>query len=85
MRTTNTTTHAGYLLAKLHEILGAETATDGVEPEPLGAMATTGAPRPQGKHYPTKGVGGIASGNPAAQERRTVQNTFPWNGQPIRQ
>jgi hypothetical protein len=44
----------------------------------------SGVPRPLGDHYPTKGVGGIPSGSPNRDERLHNQNTFPWNGQPIR-
>lgn len=51
------------------------------EPKRIGG---TGSPRPAGGHYPTKGVGGISSGSPTAQERKIVQNTFPWNGEPIK-
>ena len=40
----------------------------------------TGVPRPRSDHYPRKGVQGIPTGNPNAQERKIIQNTFPWGG-----
>lgn len=48
-----------------------------MEPKRLGG---TGAPSPQSDHYPRKGVGGIPTGSPTAQERKDIQNTFPWGG-----
>ena len=52
-----------------------------LEPKRIGGV---GAPRPQSDHYPTKGIGGIPTGSPNAQERKEAQNTFPWNGEQIR-
>ena len=52
-----------------------------LEPKHIGG---TGARPPGSDHMPRKGVGGIPTSSPTAQERKEVQNTFPWNGQPIR-
>lgn len=77
----NRARHIIALVSLTEEEMPVDQDANWLEPKRIGG---TGAPRPQSDHYPTKGIGGIPMSSPNYVERKEVQNTFPWNGQPIR-
>ena len=77
----NRSRHIIALVSLTEEEMPVDQDAHWLEPKRIGG---TGARPPAGDHMPRKGIGGIPMSSPNYAERKEVQNTFPWNGQPIR-